>query len=92
MKQREGITLIEVIVTVAIVGVLLAILVPAIINYQKHSDTHITAWIEMSENETIEVEVDRYIQSDDTITIYTEDGTRYVVHSSKVIIQEEQRG
>lgn len=86
--MRKGITLVETIVTVAIIVILAAILIPAMVGYCKHNHSETTAIIELDANERISVEVDNWYQSGNTIIITAKDGTTYRISDTKVIMIE----
>ena len=86
MKKKNGFTLIELIVVIAIIGVLLALIFP-ILGHHKHNTR---AVIKLDNGESITVEVDYWIETDKgLIKIKAEDGSIYYSSPNNVVIYTE---
>lgn len=86
MKKKKGFTLLELIVVIAIIGVLLAIIIPLF----GHHKNNTRAVIKLDNGESITVEVDYWRETDNgLIRIKAEDGSVYYSSPNNVVIYTE---
>lgn len=96
-NKKKGFTLLELIVVLVIVGVLAAIIIPAIIEMVENGEdgnnsTSTRAVITLDENESITVEVDRWYHTNGKqLKIIATDGTEYYVSEDDAIIIKEKQ-
>jgi competence protein ComGC len=92
MKRKRGITLIELIVIICIIGVLALIIIPSIIEYNNQHSGNIRAVIKLDNGESITVEVDYWEEANNDnglVKINAKDGSVYYVSPNNVVIYNE---
>lgn len=90
-NKKKGFTLLELIIVLVIVSVLAAIIIPPIIKMvDKCDSTSTRAIITLNENESITVEVDRWVRTGNYLKLVTTDGTEYNISADNVIIIKEK--